>query len=170
MFDVTIAVTNPNLLADYQTMCAHAFDYTADVVGVAIAPVLPALATQLQREPGAVSYPVQWTSEKQRRAFFATKGFGKGIPYRRTHQLAQGYRVIYQRVGNSLTQLTVENDAAALRYVKGADQQRMHIATGWDNDFATYMQFQQRLVDAVFPALVAAWQPGAIAKVVSKYA
>ena len=31
-----------------------------------------------------ISYPVQWDSEKQRRAFFATNGFGHGIPYERT--------------------------------------------------------------------------------------
>jgi hypothetical protein len=29
-------------------------------------------------------YPVTWDSEKQRRAFFATNGFGHGIPYKRT--------------------------------------------------------------------------------------
>ncbi len=35
-----------------------------------------------------VSYPIQWDSEKQRRAFFATNGFGNGIPYSRTGDLA----------------------------------------------------------------------------------
>lgn len=29
-------------------------------------------------------YPVTWDSEKQRKAFFATNGFGHGIPYERT--------------------------------------------------------------------------------------
>lgn len=37
-----------------------------------------------ERKP--VSYPIKWDSEKQRRAFFATNGFGKGIPYKRTGQ------------------------------------------------------------------------------------
>jgi hypothetical protein len=31
-----------------------------------------------------VQYPIRWDSEKQRRAFFATDGFGHGIPYQRT--------------------------------------------------------------------------------------
>lgn len=31
--------------------------------------------------------PFQWSSEKQRRAYFATDGFGSGIPYKRTHEL-----------------------------------------------------------------------------------
>lgn len=34
--------------------------------------------------PAPVFRPIQWKSEKQRRAFFATDGFGGGIPTRRT--------------------------------------------------------------------------------------
>ena len=30
------------------------------------------------------TYPIQWDSERQRRAFFATDGFGRGIPTERT--------------------------------------------------------------------------------------
>lgn len=40
--------------------------------------------TDDMREIGKpVAYPVQWDSEKQRKAFFATDGFGSGIPYQR---------------------------------------------------------------------------------------
>jgi hypothetical protein len=40
------------------------------------------------QEPGTeIEYPVNWDSEKQRRAFFATNGFGAGIPYQRTGTL-----------------------------------------------------------------------------------
>ena len=34
------------------------------------------------RQP--VQYPIRWDSAKQRAAFFATNGFGNGIPYERT--------------------------------------------------------------------------------------
>ncbi len=45
------------------------------------------------RESGTpIVYPVQWDSEKQRRAFFATDGFGKGIPYRRTGEYERGWK------------------------------------------------------------------------------
>ena len=47
----------------------------------------------LQQEPGPVSYPIRWTSERQRKAFFATKGFGRGIPYKRTGKLAKAWVV-----------------------------------------------------------------------------
>ena len=49
---------------------------------------------QRMKVPGArPSYPIQWDSEKQRRAFFATKGFGKGIPYRRTGEYQAAWKV-----------------------------------------------------------------------------
>lgn len=32
--------------------------------------------------------PFKWSSEKQRKAYFASNGFGGGVPYSRTYQLA----------------------------------------------------------------------------------
>ena len=37
--------------------------------------------------PPESNEPFTWSSEKQRRAFFATDGFGRGIPTKRTHEL-----------------------------------------------------------------------------------
>jgi hypothetical protein len=42
------------------------------------------IKSQMEQEGKPITYPVQWDSERQRRAFFATNGFGKGIPYQRT--------------------------------------------------------------------------------------
>lgn len=43
-------------------------------------------------------YPIQWDSEKQRRAFFATDGFGGGIPHQRTGAYQSG--MIIERLDN----------------------------------------------------------------------
>jgi len=43
----------------------------------------------LGKIPGPVKYPIRWTSERQRRAFFATRGFGRGIPTKRTGDVAR---------------------------------------------------------------------------------
>lgn len=44
------------------------------------------------REPGKPSTsPVQWDSEKQRKAYFATDGFGHGIPYVRKGDYERGW-------------------------------------------------------------------------------
>lgn len=47
---------------------------------------------RIMRRPGLpVRYPIQWDTEKQRRAFFATGGFGNGIPYERTGATQQAW-------------------------------------------------------------------------------
>jgi hypothetical protein len=40
--------------------------------------------------PPKSSEPFVWSSDRQRRAYFATNGFGGGIPYSRTMQLYEG--------------------------------------------------------------------------------
>ena len=50
-----------------------------------------------------IVYPVQWDSEKQRRAFFATDGFGAGIPYRRTDAYVNGWKIAKMPSGLSLS-------------------------------------------------------------------
>lgn len=43
------------------------------------------------KEPGeAVTYPIQWDTELQKVAYFASNGFGAGIPYQRTNQYILG--------------------------------------------------------------------------------
>lgn len=85
--------------------------------------------------PGAVKYPIQWTSERQRKAFFATNGFGAGIPYQRTGGLGQAWKLLSVNTGNG-AMLVLENRANAAKYVYGffgqpRPQQRFHVNTGW---------------------------------------
>jgi len=42
------------------------------------------IKTEMDKPGKPITYPVQWDSEKQRRAFFSTNGFGRGIPTKRT--------------------------------------------------------------------------------------
>lgn len=61
------------------------------------------------RKPGKKpTYPIPWDSPKQKDAFFATDGFGHGIPTQRTgahvagwsiEKLDTGYRIINQKEG-----------------------------------------------------------------------
>lgn len=84
--------------------------------------------------PGPVRYPIQWTSERQRRAYFATDGFGHGIPYRRTGRLVSAWRLrrYFSRAGNLIT---ITNDADP-GFVIGNParpelHQQFHANTGW---------------------------------------
>lgn len=56
------------------------------------------------REKGAPSTsPVNWDSLKQMRAYYASDGFGRGIPTRRTDQIVNSATVTLQGSGNGLT-------------------------------------------------------------------
>ena len=81
---------------------------------------------RMSEEGKPVRYPINWDSQKQRRAFFATNGFGKGIPYRRTNRYRLGWKL--QRVAFG-TNLSNEHPAGAVGGLPGTPsgwQSRVH--------------------------------------------
>ena len=93
----------------------------------------------LRHEPTRVQHgdgnPYQWQSEKQRRAFFATDGFGGGIPYQRTGELSAGW--IATESNSDWRTVNIENESAHSPYVVGEALQRGHAADGWRYYFET---------------------------------
>lgn len=108
------------------------------------------ILSDLAQEPGRVRYPIQWTSERQRRAFFATDGFGGGIPYRRTHKLSNAWVVEVR--GHAIV---IENPSDASKYVYGSlaqnrsaalrFKQRFHSNTGWQTATDTVSQWMDEI-------------------------
>ena len=72
--------------------------------------------------------PYKWQSEKQRRAYFATGGFGKGIPYKRTGGLKDGWQ---GHPTNNGYRMSIVNKSPYAEYVQGDKQQRGHAADKW---------------------------------------
>lgn len=73
--------------------------------------------------------PFTWSSEKQRRAFFATDGFGRGIPTRRTHELMLSGRF---RIEESTLWVLYENVAPYSPWVMSPQFQIIgHKKRGW---------------------------------------
>lgn len=91
-----------------------------------------ATLAKLKRVPGAPSYPLRWTSEKQRRAFFASGGFGKGIPAKRGSppQVTQGWAAEFIPTGDGGI-VALSNPVPHMQYVQGWQAQRFHVDTGW---------------------------------------
>lgn len=85
---------------------------------------------RLETEPGAVAYPIKWKSARQRRAFFATNGFGRGIPTVRTHAVIDSYDLLVETT-DAGGGVYITNSAAEAPYVIGDDIQPFHIITGW---------------------------------------
>ena len=76
-------------------------------------------ALELARRMGipglAPTYPIHWDSARQRRSFFASKGFGRGIPTVRTGRYISGWRVERRTVHS----YTVINTVSHARFVGG---------------------------------------------------
>lgn len=87
---------------------------------------------ELKRVPGEPHYPIQFTTVKQRRAFFATKGFGRGIPASRNRPPnvteAWGAEFVPTRDGGIVA---LTNDSPHMEFVQGARAQGFHQITGW---------------------------------------
>lgn len=78
------------------------------------------------RKPGKKpTYPIPWDSLKQKRAFFATDGFGGGIPYKRTGKIVAGWSIVKLDDGYRLI-----NQVDGVKYVVGdaygQSQSRIH--------------------------------------------
>jgi len=110
-------------------------------------PRTQAVLARLQTEPPRPTYPLRWTSARQRRAYFATNGFGAGIPYRRSGQLRAGWRVsvTFWRDGGLIE---LRNAVDYAPFVQGAQVQSMHLDTGWVQPSAIADEFQTQVYDA----------------------
>jgi hypothetical protein len=105
---------------------------------------------QLRRNvPGKVKRPIRWTSEKQRRAYFATDGFGAGIPYKRTGRLPAAWRV-ESAIGPGGLTISITNPSKAAPFVYGRWKQQFHTDTGWPDA----RPIIDKIIEATRPALV----------------
>lgn len=110
------------------------------------------MLAELKADPGPVVYAangrLRWKSERQRRAFFASDGFGGGIPHRRTGGLQAAWEVeITGRDFN--TDIYVNNDVPGAIYVQGDYQQPFHIDTGFPAAAPIFVRYEEQIGDAL---------------------
>lgn len=112
----------------------------------------------LRHNPARVNHgegnPYKWQSEKQRKAYFATDGFGGGIPYQRTGNLSDAWD--YEEANGNWTSVKLVNNSEYVQYVQGDDIQRGHKADGWrvvadviSTNIKGAIQAAQRAVDGL---------------------
>jgi len=92
-------------------------DLTADIPKVGrqrLYRTMQAIQRRMRKPGKAINYPVKWDSEKQRRAFFATNGFGRGIPTIRTDKYVKGWKILKLNDGYRMT-----NNTGYAKYVGG---------------------------------------------------
>jgi len=106
----------------------------------------------LREYPGPVKYPFRWKSERQRRAYFATDGFGWGIPYVRTNALKDGWTT-HIRDQKDGAVFEVVNNADYSVFVMGDWQQPGHIQTGWNSAAEIVAKYREQATDE----LISVW-------------
>lgn len=131
MIVTDFSYTDPGILEAYAEMLVDMPDLTYQKISSDMDKVKDAMLADFQAEPGKVKYPIQWTSDRQRRAFFASKGFGKGIPYVRTGKLAKAWFIHTLHDANGMITIQLGNDDPTMQFVEGENQQRFHALTGW---------------------------------------
>ena len=97
----------------------------------------PKVDAVLAPSVGPVKYPIDWTSEKQRKAFFASNGFGRGIPTKRTAALNEGWLSISTTIPGLGTTILIWNTQTYAQFVVGRftpsnHMQQFHRNTGWE--------------------------------------
>ena len=75
-------------------------------------------ALSIEPPPAYFYYPLTWKSEKQRKAFFATDGFGRGIGAERTHTLSHSWKKKIETLDNGGS-MTVYNSSPTGLFVYG---------------------------------------------------
>ena len=138
MIGVTLKTTQDggySVLTEFVDGALTAIDRAAKATFDEVRPqMLDELSFEPRKRKYPSDYPLEWTSDKQRKAYFATNGFGGGIPYQRTGNLARGWRVEWDDTTNQMIVYNV-NDYA--KYVVGTlvdgynPVQRFHQITGW---------------------------------------
>lgn len=154
MFNASVKVEDPGLIDAYAELLQKAPDVTNVLVTRTVNQNRDRLLSKLRTEPGPVVYPFTWKSAKQRRAFFATKGFGRGIGAPRTHTLVNAWHLIVVYQPNRLTEIALENNTPHRQYVTGLDQQPGHTITGWYKEDNEIDQARAELADEIEDDLI----------------
>lgn len=104
-----------------------------------------------------VRYPIEWTSDVQRRAFFATDGFGRGIPTGRTGELVKSWDAAFEFTPEG-GGFSVWNTAPHAPYVVGDPQQPM-FAGRWVNAPRALDEFAPVVINDVEQTLLTVGDP-----------
>jgi hypothetical protein len=118
--------------------------------------VAPGMLAELRFMPPPFTGKRQWNSERQRRAYFASNGFGAGIPYRRTGKMVAAWNIGVSVSDNAIA-LYARNNSKSLPFVSGRRQQIMHRNSGWPlpaDIFAKWKEPTFRTVDTALDVIL----------------
>lgn len=147
MFSATLLVDD-DILDAFSEAARQSPRLTAIAYRRAIRPLASRMLEDLRRQPQAARKPFIWKSERQRRAFFATDGFGGGIPTQRTGDLSAGWDIEFVNSDDGGI-LQATNDVAHTQFVQGDFAQPGHLATGWPQAAEVIAKYREQAEDVL---------------------
>ena len=112
-------------MSDYRQLTPFVLGLFTDVRDV-LYETASRVRDRMAEEGKPVRYPINWDSEKQRRAYFATNGFGRGIPYQRTQRYQLGWRLQRVPLGTTLSNKHPAGAVGGLPGTPSGWQSRIH--------------------------------------------
>jgi hypothetical protein len=141
-----------------EAFTSYVFGIVQDVARDTERGMLGELQAPVPKRSFPADYPIEWTSERQRRAYFASNGFGAGIPYQRTGQLQESWQW-RESIADEVYDMSIETEWLNARFVVGTlsqdmdeaqrPMQRFHRITGWQPAGVTVWQWFGRARDAI---------------------
>lgn len=139
--DDDLIVAYQNLASDLPRVTRRAFRGEVDRIG-------GKMLAELTETPGPPQYPIRWKTERQRRAFFATDGFGRGIPTERSGALQAGWEIEFTGAGFDID-VAVVNETDYAIFVQGDDAQPFHLDTGWPQAAPIFTRYEEVMMDSL---------------------
>lgn len=99
------------------------------------------IKAEMSVEGGDVVRPIRWDSDKQRKAFFATDGFGGGIPTQRSGKTPAGWKIIKTDAGYDIT-----NPLAHAKYLYGTARSKKKISSIHKGTYPVFAEVWERIV------------------------
>lgn len=112
-------------------------------------------ALRVEPPPASNFYPVRWKTRKQQRAFFATNGFGRGIPTVRMHQLSRGWKGSITPFENG-GEIAIYNTTPSAVFVYGSldtPRQPMFVKIPWLDPFEVSYPFMDEAENVLIETL-----------------
>lgn len=158
MIQTEIRISDDGLIEAYGQLLEQVPDFVRTITARTANRLAPQALAELRRVPGPPRYPIQFTTERQRRAYFASGGFGRGIPTQRTGRLVMGWRMQVVYSAAALTEIAFENPVPYREFVTGPRRQPFHSVTGWQSDEVVLAYYGEVFADEIETDLIKAFE------------
>lgn len=142
-----ITVTDERVVLDHQDLLKEFPARVVPVINRTVKRVKNRVAQRFRKAPARPHFPwgqFPWKSRRQQQAFFASNGFGRGIPTYRSNVLIKSWQVIVVPRQGQIPGIGIYNPVHYRKFVTGRYQQPFH-AGRWYKEADLFKQARAEL-------------------------